>query len=56
VASTRGRPGVTRVDPLGSFPWGVLEAGGIVAAPLAALAVSAAPVPPVVVGMGTMFI
>ena len=52
-------PGVTRVDPLGVFPWGVslpcgvlfpwmaLEAGGIVAAPLAA---PVAPVPSVLVG------
>jgi len=43
--------GVTRVlDPLESFPWGALEAGGIVAA---ALAAPVAPVPSVVV-VGTM--
>jgi len=46
------------VDPLGSFPWGVsLEAGGIVAAPLAApgapLVASGVPVPSVVL-VGTM--
>jgi len=46
----------TMVDPLGAFPWGVVvEAGGIVTAPLAALAVLGAPVPSVVM-VGTMFL
>ena len=58
-------PGVTRVDPLGSFPWGVVEAGGalVVARPVLARAAAAAAVvaavsavpSPSVVMVGTMF-